>query len=259
MMKNVLLSLSLVYGLVGCVSKTVEVNSGPRIPAGVGDVGSSTDGAQDFMGRYRLPLERDGVEKIRVAYTYWSGEWPSPVIDVKSKQKNGTTIILGYLSPRTLKERKTCTIKNGIYHPWSKNSPSLINYYSFVSPVDFEALKDTVLGEGTVDGVPTGVKVPKGSKVVNVIPLSEGYVSGAVKIGQNLRPVEVFYTDLYESKNFVRITPEDDFREQWLHFQCSEKDAAGKSRTVFVRDQDLLSQPGIAQGTFDDYGKVKAQ
>jgi hypothetical protein len=258
-MKKVLLGLSLVYGLVGCVSKTVEKQAEPRLPAGVGDVGSSTDGTADFMGRYRLPLERGGDKKVRVAYTYWSGEWPGPIPDVSSKHKNGTTKIMGYPSPRVLKGRTSCTIKNGIYHPWSTNTPSLINFYSFISPVDFEALKDTLLAEGTRDGVQTGVKVPKGAKVINVIPLSEGWVSGSVKIGQNLRSVDVFYTDLYESKNFVRITPEEDFREQWLHLQCAEKDSSGKAQTVFVQDKDLMSQSGVTAGTFDEYGKVKAQ
>jgi hypothetical protein len=185
--------------------------------------------------------------------------WTHPIPDLNSKQKNETTTIMGYSSPRVLNERTSCTIKNGIYHPWSTNLPSLINFYSFISPVDFEALKDTVLAEGTRDGVQTGVKVPKGAKVINVIPLSEGYVSGAVKIGQSLRSVEVFYTELYESKNFMRLTPEEDFREQWLHLQCAEKDSSGKARTVFVQDKDLMAQPGVKAGAFAEYGKVKAQ
>jgi hypothetical protein len=256
MMKKVLLGLGLVYGLVGCVGKPIDATAEPRFPAGVGDVGSSTDGSQDLIGRYRLPLERNGEKKIRVAYTYWSGEWPGPIADVSSKAKaKGTTTIMGYPSPRILKDRSSCTIKNGIYHPWSTNTPSLINYYSFVAPVDFQAVRDAVLDNGTKDGL----KVPKDAIVTDVVGLSEGWVTGMLRIGKGVRIIEVFYSGLYESKDFVRLTPDEKFVEQWLHLQCSEKGADGKSRTTFVNVEDLLSQPGVTRGVFDGYGKVKAK
>ncbi|WP_413583209.1 hypothetical protein [Bdellovibrio sp. HCB288] len=259
-MKKVFLGLSLLAGLVGCVSKTVETDVNYRKPTaeggatGVGDIDSSTDGARDLLGRYRLPIERDGETKVRVAYTYWSGEWPQPIADVSSKVK-GSTVISGYPSPRVLKDRKSCQIKNGIYHPWSEKTPSLINYYSFMAPVDFQAKEDAVLEDGKKDGL----KVPKGAKVTDVVPLSEGWVSGTLRIGKGVRVVEVFYSGLYESKSFVRLTPDDRFNEQWLHLECAAKDANGKSQTIFVEVYDLMNQNGVSPGTFDGYGKVKSQ
>lgn len=249
-MRKIFLGLSLVYGLVGCVSKTVETGGDARFPAGVGDVGSSTDGSESFVGRYKLPMVRNGEKKIRLAYNYWSGEWPRPVIDVNSKVK-GKTTIQGYVSPRELTERKSCTIKNALYHPWAYDAAnsSILEFYSFVSTTDLVALKDLKSEK---------VKIPKGAHVVDVVYLSEGYASATLMLGKQAIHFDTTVGFLYSTSNFKQLNSADDFNEQWIYLQCAEDDA-GKPRKIFVRDSDLLSQPGVTEGTFAEYGKVKAQ
>ena len=46
---------------------------------------------------------------------------------------------------------------------------------------------------------------------------------------------------------------DDKFREQWIHVKCAENYQA------FVRDTDLLKQPGIKPGEIKGYGEVKAK
>lgn len=248
-MKKFLVAASLLCGVVGCVSKTVESDPETRHPAGVGDIGSSTDQNEYYMSRYKLPLTRSGEKKIRVAYNSWSGEWPVPVIDVKSGSK-GKTTIQGYLSARELTDRASCTIKNGLYHPWSATAHSVINFYSFVAPLEYVALKD--LEEDKI-------KIPKGSRIIDVAYVGEGYCTATLKIGRTYRSFDTHFGFLDDKEAFKKVTPDDDFSEQWLHLKCEETDAEGKKRTVFVNDKDLLSQPGITQGEFDGYGKVKSQ
>ncbi|MBO9668664.1 MAG: hypothetical protein J7501_17835, partial [Bdellovibrio sp.] len=214
-MKKILVGLSLVSGLVGCASK--EVTPDYRYPAadtsGVGDIGSSTDGTQ-IQGKYKLPITRDGQKKTRLAYNDWSGEWPHPVI-VVGNAKSGNTTIQGFASARDLTTPQSCTIKNGIYHPWSQNSPSLINYYTFIYQTEFIALQDMTYDK---------VKVPKGARLVDMVPSSEGWVGITVVIGKSKREIELFGNDLYDPMKFKQVLPTDDFWEQWLHMQCSEMD-----------------------------------
>ncbi len=106
---------------------------------------------------YNLPITRNQVTHEMLAYPFWSGEYPSPVIDVKTKK------IHGYLSLRDLREKKTCTVIPGVYHPWSEDKTSILSFYSITEKEDLLLLKDM-----------PDIDAKKGDKLKNTIYLSEG-------------------------------------------------------------------------------------
>lgn len=58
---------------------------------------------------YALPIVRNEKKEVHLAYKFWNGEYPSPVIDMNSKIK-GTTKIKAFKSVRDLKDNIDCTI-----------------------------------------------------------------------------------------------------------------------------------------------------
>jgi hypothetical protein len=199
--------------------------------------------AQAQVPSYKLPVTRDGKTVTRVASTMWSGEYPGPVIDVNSR-KAGTTTIEAYASPRQLSQTVSCTIGNGIYHPWSKTKNSVINFYSLTSLVEFDVVKDVAL-QGDED-----ISLSKGSKVSEVIYYGEGYC-GAVAVSGSQRKLLAIHCDaIYDNEALVKSTKDDEFHEQWLHVRCAE------GTTAFVEDSALLSQKGVKPGRIKGYGNV---
>lgn len=253
-MKNILSIVSL-CALASCVSKPTNEMTEQRQPAeanssGVGDIGSSEMQSESLLS-YNLPLTRNGKKSIRVAYNTWAGEWPGPVVDVNARKK-GTTKIEGYPSPRVLVDRQSCTVKNGLFHPWSTNSDALINYYSFVSANNFRAKKEVVITGGS-----RKITIPKDAEVINVVGYGENFCGATLKVGKSLRPITEYCDTFWDESLFVKTSPEDSFEtEQWLHLNCEEKGPKGNNKTIFVQDKDLLSQKGIKNGVIKEYGKV---
>ncbi len=54
---------------------------------------------------YLLPITRNGVTRTMVAYNFWSGEYPQPVIYIQLGRSN-TSKIMGYASLRTLGKKR---------------------------------------------------------------------------------------------------------------------------------------------------------
>lgn len=190
---------------------------------------------------YQLPITRGGVTKTRVAYSFWSGEYPGPVINVNAN-KRGTTTIKGYASLRTKGARVSCQIKNGIYHEWSETPNSAITYYSVTALQSSQALRDT-----TVD---SEYSVPRGSTITNIHYQAEGYCGGTLRRPNgSVEHISASCDSILEG-DIVRTTKPDDFHEQWLYLQCAD------GKKVFVQDKDLLSQPGIKEGQITGYGEV---
>jgi len=116
---------------------------------------------------YLLPITRDGVTHTMIAYNFWSGEYPNLVINVQASKNNWGTV-MGYPSLRNLGKKKVSSIKTGIYHPWTKDKISLINYYSITPKINYLVQQDTILD---------GQKVKKGDTIKNEFYLSEGFCS----------------------------------------------------------------------------------
>jgi hypothetical protein len=199
--------------------------------------------AQAQVPSYKLPVTRDGKTVTRVASTIWSGEYPDPVIDVNAK-KAGTTTIEAYASPRQLSKKVSCTIQNGVYHPWSKTKNSVINFYSLTSLVEFDVVRDVLIQDDH------DIDLKKGSKVSEVIYYGEGYCGAVNVVGSQRTPFSVFCDAIYENEALVQSTKNDEFHEQWLHVRCAE------GSTAFVQDSSLLAQKGVRSGVLRGYGDV---
>jgi len=245
---------------MGCSSFTPRSDLRNPASGGTGDIGSSNNNAEKFES-FKLPITRNSKKETRVAYNSWSGEYPNPVIDVHSDNVNGLTTIVGYGNLRnpTEADKQTCTIKNGVYHPWSKNDPSSITYYTIASADDYQVLKTVDHKIYDSAGKSKIMKIPAGAQFVNVIYYGENYCGSIYQIGKTKRPFSESCDFFAESKNMKKLTSQSDFSEQWLYLSCEEKDETGKNKTVFVKDTELLSQPGIIQGCpdIDHYGSVK--
>jgi len=191
--------------------------------------------AEAIGGSYTLPITRNGVTHHMVAYNYWSGEYPKPVINVKHNQ-NRWVQIEGYASLRKSLNREVCSIRAGIYHPWSKEKISIIDYYSIIPRVDYVAKKNTLLDDQ---------KIRKGDKLENEIYIAEGSCSYLLN-----KRREIVATCIDDPTVFRRIETPSHSSEQWLYLKCRE------GYKVFVQDTDLLSQPNIKRGAISGYGEV---
>jgi hypothetical protein len=201
---------------------------------------------------YKLDITRDGKVSTQVAYNFWSGEYPSPVINVHAGT-DGKTTIEGYVSLRDKKERKVCTVKNGLYHPWAKGEDSLINFYTLIPVEDYEV----VVAPAPEGGEGLGEESLKvGDKILNVVYLSEGISQGTLHTPNKPDTLMDFYSDIFENnpKIFQRIENISTLEknEQWLYLKCDE------GYNVFVEDVDLLEQEGIKKGQIKGYGSVSS-
>jgi len=186
---------------------------------------------------YQLPITRHGVTHTMIAYNFWSGEYPKPVIHVQSGIQSNWHKMMGYASLRRMDKRKKCTIRSGIYHPWSKDKISLINYYSIVPRVSYLVQNNTTIN---------GQKFKKGDRLENEIYLAEGSCSYTLN-GKKAR-FETYCID--EDTHFKKINYPSHPSEQWLYLNCKE------GYNVFVQDRDLLTQPNVNLGQISEYGKV---
>ncbi len=211
---------------------------------------------------YKLDIVRDGKTQQKMTFNSWSGEYPQPVIDVNSKVQ-GSTSIQAYKSLRNLTESLSCTVKNGIYHPWSlTNQKNGTIYYTIKAQEDYQVRKQTSLDSFVFDSQnPSGRKetynFAPGDFLENIYYASEGTCIGnQVQIIKKQRiTAEIsFSCEALDNKNiFKRLTPQsvkDDTLEQWLYVSCTE------GYKAFIRDTDLLKTPNVKEGTIVEYGVV---
>ena len=188
---------------------------------------------------YQLPISRAGVTDTRVAYNNWIGEYPGPVININAKKK-GFTTIRAYRSFRKLKRPVSCSIKNGLYHPWSKTKNSALTYYSLVALASYTALQDTVLEKNNI---------AKGALIDNVHAIGEGYCLGQLISGKAKKSIDFSCGDI-DTPAFRTKNKEDHFHEQWIYVSCRQ------GYKAFVQDSTLLKQSGVSQGRITGYGDV---
>ncbi|MEN0059553.1 MAG: hypothetical protein AAGB31_12010 [Bdellovibrio sp.] len=253
-MKKILLLVPVL--LLGACSHqpTISPSSNHRLPSGVGDIGSSTDQKTVApLNTYKLPITREGKTITRVAVNSWGGEYPKPIIDVNSRIA-GTTKIKGYASLRTLGKPVSCTIKNGIYHPWSQTTSSVINFYSIYNELDYRAKKDTTLGEYEK------VSIPQGTPVINVVAYGANFCGATSVIDKKSTAISFSCEDLDNTDLFEKTSQSEFFEEQWLYVACAEKETDGSQRKVFIRDMELFKYPHVKQGEYGpQYGKVESR
>lgn len=199
---------------------------------------------------YTIDIVRNGKVHHQVAYNFWSGEYPEPVINVHAG-KSGKTTINGYTSLRNKKERKVCTIKNGLYHPWSKDENSYIHFYTIV-PVESYEILSTPSSE--IQKEIEGTNLKAGDKILNIVYLGEGYSEGILHSNAIEDTLVSFQSQIFENnpKIFKKIkeTNTANITEQWLYLKCDEK------YNIFVEDKDILSQKGIKRGEVTGYGEI---
>lgn len=214
------------------------------------------------LSSYKLEVIRNGKTQQKMTFNTWSGEYPQPVIDVNSKVQ-GTTQIQAYKSVRDLTERPVCTIKNGIYHPWSAaNHKNGTIYYSIKVQEDYQARRKTSLDSFVFDPQnPEGKKetynFEPGDLLQNIYYASEGTCIGTqtqIVKKQKISAEISFSCEALDNKAvFKRLTPQsvkDDNLEQWLYVSCAE------GYKAFLRDKDLLNNEGVKEGTIVEYGVV---
>jgi hypothetical protein len=200
---------------------------------------------------YQLPTLREGVVTTRLAYNFWSGEYPGPVIDVTQD-----ITIQAYDSVRTLDSLKSCTIQKGLYHPWSETKNSIDSFYSIIDIFSYEAQADISFADGTIGSEEKSFTVKKGEKIINEVYLSEGWCT-ATLLTADATKNEVYYycEEVSENANFKVISDadpkaSDSFLEQWMYLNCAE------GYNAFIQDSALLAVPYVKEGQFLDYGKV---
>ncbi len=195
--------------------------------------------SQAIARSYQLPITRDGTTNTSVAYNSWMGEYPGPVINIKTNKK-GFTAIKAYRSLRKLNQVVSCTIKNGLYHPWSKTANSVINYYTIIGLVSYRAIKSTKLENNYLR---------KGDVIDNVHALSEGYCAGRLKSSSAKKEIEFNCADV-DKPAFKNIKDGRDIFEQWLYLKWKQ------GHKAFVKDNSLLKQTGALQGQIKGYEEI---
>jgi len=205
---------------------------------------------------YTIKITRDSKVHDRVAAPFWMSEYPSPVINVHATKK-GVTTIKGYATLRELTVRKSCTITNGLYHPWAKESNSVLQFYT-IGPV--ESYKVTVdLPTQLLEDIAqddSKRSVQRGDTIHNTVYLAEGRAVGVLHSNQKNDTLIEFSSDIFEKNRgiFEQIEKVDTYpkTEQWLYLQCQE------GYKIFVQDDDLLSQDGIKEGKTVGYGDISS-
>lgn len=184
---------------------------------------------------YQLPVTRDGNTTTRVAHYFWAGEYPAPVINVMAG-KEGYYTAHAYKSLRELNNPVTCSIKKGLYHPWSKTPNSVINFYTIAPRDEITATKDTTLDSN---------HIRKGQTIINIIGAGEGYCTGEVD-----GKVIDYFCDNADTPAFAITVPSDEKFEQWLYVQCRE------GYRAFIQDEALLKSKGVTRGKIKSYGEI---
>lgn len=194
-------------------------------------------------------VTRDAQTEMRVIYNIWSTEYPSPVIDVNSKNKNGTTVVVGYKNLQTLENSVPCEIKNGLYHPWSVSKNSAKGYLTIAKSPKYIVEKENS------DLSDSKVLLKKGTLISEVVYLSEGFCYGKgldnsagktkIKIldGFNCQAIE-------DESKFRLISEGSEEQEQWIEVSCK---AGGQ---VYIQDSELLKVTGVKEGEITGYGSV---
>lgn len=192
---------------------------------------------------YSLPITRNGITQQMLAFNWWDGEYPRPVIHIHPDRKeNGLRTISAYQSPRKLDQPVFCSIRPGIYHPWSKDQTSLINFYTLAPWAEYEVLRPVRLADD-LDLTPQ-------DRVIAEAYLAENICAYVIK-RNGKQVVREDSCELFKDRTHFRpIEHRYHPSEQWLYLKCTNGSKA------FVEVKHLLGQPGVGEGRILGYGQV---
>lgn len=204
--------------------------------------------ASDYSS-YRLPITRNGVTENMLAYNFWSGEYPTPVVHVRKDMT-----VDAYASLRQLTKKVKCDIKKGLYNPWSSTKNSADTYYSIVPVHTYVAQKDVEIEEMIIpnsDGTwKTISKLKKGDTVTNVIYGGENWCSGEmIAVGTSKKQYVEFWCPSIEENSGLKEVNKPKHKEvyeQWVYLACENGEKA------FIKDETLLSLPNVEEGSIAD-------
>lgn len=185
---------------------------------------------------YTLPITRNNKEKTMVAADWWGGEYPSPIIEVSSKES--TVAVYGYASLRKPTEKKKCTIPVGLYHPWTKDKLPVETYYTIIPHAQYEVTKDN-----------PELNLKKGDFFDMEVGIGENFCS-YLHVSGKTRVELTEDCDLPVREGMRAIKPASHPTEQWLYLKCNE------GYKIFIQDQDLLKQTGNKEGQICGYGYI---
>jgi len=199
---------------------------------------------------YKIDVVRDSRTYHQVAAPFWSSEYPQPVINIHASTK-GETTIQGFESLRKKTERKSCTVRNSLYHPWAKEPNSVINYYT-INPLESYEVTQELPAAIMENFAPK--RPQNGDQILNVVYTAEGYAQGIYHPKNGKESLIDFPADIFEQNKgyFSPVETSEPLpkKEQWLYLKCAQ------GYNVFVEDTDLLSQQGITQGSITGYGDI---
>lgn len=229
---------------------------------------------------YTIEIERQGKTYNQTAARFWQGEYPGPVIDVLSKHSKKTTTIQAWDSLRNPQNQRSCTIQNGLYHPWSKTANSVLLYYTIDELLHYR-VRET-LNKSQLDALGlTGINIKAGDDIRNVVYLGEGTSIAmlykkpttpkpttanttnstntpvAAKIPVAPTPIQIeIDSNIFDNNpqlfsRLQHIKTVGKTREQWLYLKC------GEGYNAYIRDLSLLKHKGVRQGEIKTYGEIK--
>ncbi len=194
---------------------------------------------------------RDGKTESRVIYDIWSTEYPSPVIDVSSRNRKGTTIVKAHRFLQDLSNPVNCEIKNGLYHPWSLTGRSAKGYYTVTKHDLYRVnMKNNVLDPK--------IQISEGSLISEVVYLSEGFCSAiALENSASQGKTKATVVDSFDCQTlidnpiFTNISPNQEVEdEQYVQLKCADGSIA------YANDKEMLTADGVKQGEITGFGSV---
>lgn len=198
---------------------------------------------------YRLDITRDGKTLEMVVYDIWSGEYPGPVIAI-GKSDKGTTKIIGSSSMRKMENDATCTVSNGLYHPWAEKTKTPYDLYTVTGNTEYTATKDieVTFFDDSAAGEYKKMTVTKGEKLTQAVYLSEGFCQYVV--GGTRPEIQTDCAQVGDNNDFVKADLPSHPTEQVIKFSCKEGIEA------YVTVDQLLKQEGVKEGQIESYGTV---
>ena len=217
---------------------------------------SSVAQANGTIPSYKANITRDGVTKVRVIQSFWSGEYPGPVVDINAKAAKGTTTIPVYKSIRDLSGKTTCAVKNGVYHEWSRTKNSVLNYYAISALEEYIAEKDLTIS--TADEPTYKAQLKAGTKLTEIVYFGEGYSGGVIDDGKTRKQVILdneSYGALEKTPGLKQLSANEPLKgdmhyEQWIRVKCED------GRKLFASVDELLKTKGVQEGTILEYGRA---
>lgn len=197
---------------------------------------------------FLLDMTRNGVTHSMVVHDFWSGEYPGPVVAI-GKSNKGKTTILGSSSMRNPMKDQSCTVSNGLYHPWADRTKTPYEIYTVTGITEYVASKDVEISYSEVVGQTSKLKLAAGEKLTRAVYLGEGFCQYVV--GNTQKEIQTDCAEIGDNTDLVKTDYPTHATEQWIKFSCLDGGEA------YVAVDDLLTQEGVQEGQIASYGSVK--